>query len=56
MGIPVSSTNKTYCHDITEILLKVAFTVIFSYISFKPLFTSIYDLNHILRKNRNKIM
>ena len=23
-GIPVSSTNKTDCHDITEILLKVA--------------------------------
>jgi hypothetical protein len=23
-GIPVSCTNKTYCHDITEILLKVA--------------------------------
>jgi hypothetical protein len=24
MGNPVSSTNKTACHDITEILLKVA--------------------------------
>ena len=24
MGTPVSSTNKTDCHDITEILLKVA--------------------------------
>ena len=23
-GIPVSSTNKTDCHDLTEILLKVA--------------------------------
>jgi hypothetical protein len=23
-GIPISSTNKTDCHDITEILLKVA--------------------------------
>jgi hypothetical protein len=23
-GTPVSSTNKTDCHDITEILLKVA--------------------------------
>jgi hypothetical protein len=23
-GTPVSSTNKTYLHDITEILLKVA--------------------------------
>ena len=25
---PVSSTNKTYCHDITEILLKVVFNTI----------------------------
>ena len=24
LGLPVSSTNKTYHHDITEILLKVA--------------------------------
>jgi hypothetical protein len=24
LGTPVSSTNKTDCHDITEILLKVA--------------------------------
>ena len=27
-GILVSSTNKTYCHDITEILLKVALNTI----------------------------
>ena len=27
-GIPVSSTNKTYLHDITEILLKVALSAI----------------------------
>jgi hypothetical protein len=27
-GIPVSSTNKTDCHDITEILLKVALNTI----------------------------
>jgi hypothetical protein len=27
-GTPVSSTNKTYCHDITEILLKVALNTI----------------------------
>jgi hypothetical protein len=26
--IPVSSTNKTYCHDIIEILLKVALNTI----------------------------
>jgi hypothetical protein len=27
-GTPVSSTNKTNCHDITEILLKVALNII----------------------------
>ena len=27
-GIPVSSTNKTYRHDITEILLKVTLNTI----------------------------
>jgi hypothetical protein len=27
-GTPVSSTNKTDCHDITEILLKVAINTI----------------------------
>jgi hypothetical protein len=27
-GIPVSSTNKTDCHDITEILLKVVLNTI----------------------------
>ena len=27
-GTPVSSINKTYCHDITEILLKVAINTI----------------------------
>jgi hypothetical protein len=30
-GTPVSSTNKTDCHNITEILLKVALnTIVFS--------------------------
>jgi hypothetical protein len=28
MGTPVSSTNKTDCHDITDILLKVALNTI----------------------------
>ena len=28
LGTPVSSTNKTECHDITEILLKVALNTI----------------------------
>ena len=27
-GILVSSTNKTYCHDIAELLLKVALNII----------------------------
>jgi hypothetical protein len=27
-GTPVSSTNKTDCHNITEILLKVALKII----------------------------
>jgi hypothetical protein len=27
-GTPLSSTNETDCHDITEILLKVALTTI----------------------------
>jgi hypothetical protein len=27
-GVPVSSTNKTDCHDMTEILLKVALNTI----------------------------
>jgi hypothetical protein len=27
-GLPVSSTNKTYHHDITEILLKVALNTV----------------------------
>jgi hypothetical protein len=27
-GLPISSTNKTDCHDITKILLKVALNTI----------------------------
>jgi hypothetical protein len=27
-GTPVSSTNKTDCHDITEILLKMALSIL----------------------------
>jgi len=34
LGIPVSSTNKTDCHDITEILLKVALNTIISNLTF----------------------
>ena len=32
LGTPVSSTNKTDCHDITELLLKVALNTITLYI------------------------
>jgi hypothetical protein len=39
-GTPVSSTNKTNCHDIAEILLKVALNTI----SQKPDFTICYLL------------
>jgi len=28
LGTPVSSTKKTHCHEITEILLKVALNII----------------------------
>jgi hypothetical protein len=38
MGTPVFSTNKTECHDITEILLKVALDT--------TTMTSILDLWH----------
>ena len=34
-GTPVSSTNKTDRHDITEILLKMAFTTITLTLTFK---------------------
>jgi hypothetical protein len=35
-GTPVSSTNKTDCHDITEILLKVALNTIALTLTQKP--------------------
>jgi hypothetical protein len=35
----VSSTNKTDCHDITEILLKVAVNTLTLYFSYKHYFT-----------------
>ena len=43
-GTPVSSTYKTDCHDITEILLKVAFNTINQT---KPSFRGSYILFHL---------
>jgi hypothetical protein len=34
LGTPVSSTKKTHCHDISEILLKVALNTITPFICF----------------------
>ena len=42
-GTPVSSTNKTECHDITEILLKVALNTI-----------TIADYKQLHKSNINK--
>jgi hypothetical protein len=39
-GTPVSSTNKTDCHDITEILLKVALNTIMGRSTFPLIETS----------------
>jgi hypothetical protein len=53
-GTPVSSTNKTDRHDITEILLKVALTIIklILYIVFNILYC-IYE-SFFLATNNNK--
>ena len=53
-GTPVSSTNKSYCHDITEILLKVALNTInlnptLLFISWYILFFN-NDVNNFYRK------
>jgi len=50
LGTLVSSTNKTDCHDITEILLKVALKhhkpiIIFIGLSVVQLFIVVHDLN-----------
>ena len=50
-GTPVSSTNKTDCHDITEILLTVALNIITLYHMLKILYmisqsSDIYVLCH----------
>ena len=48
-GTPVSSTNKTDCHDITEILLKVALNIItltlFSKFKYKVALQWAYEWN-----------
>ena len=43
LGTPVSSTNKTDCHDITEIFLKVALNTIRQISERSYLFTSFRD-------------
>jgi hypothetical protein len=62
-GSPVSSTNKTDCHDITEILLKVALNIInltkgFSHMSewkwkvkHVCLVSQVYNWCHVLTKH-----
>ena len=45
-GPPVSSTNKTDRHDITEILLKVAWNTIKQTISFSILWRQLYNRNN----------
>jgi hypothetical protein len=42
-GTPVSSINKTDCHDIAKMLLKVAFNTINLNILFAIVFTFLYD-------------
>jgi hypothetical protein len=41
LGSPVSSTNKIDCHDITEILLKVALNTIHHHHHIKKIFISL---------------
>jgi hypothetical protein len=48
-GTPVSSTNKTNCHDITEILLKVALNTI-------ALTSTLLNIKIILRKLKSSAM
>jgi hypothetical protein len=45
VGTPVSSTNKTDCHDITEILSKVALNIITLILIFVLLFTLLSKFN-----------
>jgi hypothetical protein len=48
-GTPVSSTNKTNCHDITEIVLKVALNTI-------ALTSTLLNIKIILRKLKSSAM
>ena len=45
VGTPVSSTNKTDCHDITEIFSKVALNIITLILIFVLLFTLLSKFN-----------
>ena len=50
-GTPVSSTNKTNCHNITEILLKVVLnTIILTPNTVKPIKESISYLNNSYKR------
>jgi hypothetical protein len=44
-GTPVSSTNKTDCHDMVKILLKVAFSTITIILLVFPLFLGMYVMS-----------
>jgi hypothetical protein len=48
LGIPVSSTNKTDHHDITEMLLKVALNII----KLKPILPAFFLLPPFLSSSR----
>ena len=62
LGTPVSFTNKTYLHDVTELLLKVAFNTItpppeFTWITINPFFISLLlCLFHIVFKQNDIII
>ena len=46
VGTPVSSTNKTDCHDITEILSKVALNTIKPNQTIKNTFIDLFQYKH----------
>ena len=61
MGTPVSSSNKTDCHDINEILLKVVLNTIIPFLStmyvycvFLAMLKSPKQLQNFTKNNRNK--
>jgi hypothetical protein len=54
-GTPISSTNKTNCHDITEILLKVALHLIHQENILQPYFLSDCFCRRISKHNSCKL-